>query len=225
MISNLRLVSCLSFLSLAALLFSSPSFASKIGTTPPTAPDPPSLCDSISGNIVQNCGFETGDFTDWTLGANTSYFGVATTFANTGSYGAYMGAVTTSFTSGNTLSQNLATVAGDSYTLSYWVENLDSGPDGFEVLWDGTVIPGSLIVDASAFGYTEYSFTVSATGSSSTLEFDAYQVPSYFGLDDITVLATTPEPEALLLLSISLIGLSFFGWAANRFKAHAVAEA
>ena len=35
--------------------------------------------------------------------------------------------------------------------------------------------------------YTEYTFTVTATGSTSTLEFDARQDPSHWSLDNISV--------------------------------------
>ena len=30
----------------------------------------PSICDGIAGNIVSNCGFESGDFTSWTRSGN-----------------------------------------------------------------------------------------------------------------------------------------------------------
>jgi len=26
-----------------------------------------SYCDGVAGNLIANCGFETGDFTDWAL--------------------------------------------------------------------------------------------------------------------------------------------------------------
>ena len=29
-----------------------------------------SICDAVSGNLVANCGFETGDFTGWILSGN-----------------------------------------------------------------------------------------------------------------------------------------------------------
>ncbi len=30
-----------------------------------------SVCDGVDGNLVQNCGFETGDFTSWTQTGDT----------------------------------------------------------------------------------------------------------------------------------------------------------
>ena len=33
-------------------------------------------CQSVSGNLVTNCGFETGDFTGWTPGGNFEFSSV-----------------------------------------------------------------------------------------------------------------------------------------------------
>ena len=46
-----------------------------------------SLCDALAGNLVVNCGFETGNFTAWTIGGNTAnpggnYYGVDAFDAN-----------------------------------------------------------------------------------------------------------------------------------------------
>ena len=35
----------------------------------------PSICDSIAGNLVANCGFETGTFSSWTQSGNTDFTG------------------------------------------------------------------------------------------------------------------------------------------------------
>jgi len=51
------------------------------------------VCGSIAGNVVANCGFETGDFSGWTLSGNLQggappnfYYGVDNTNPNSGSY-------------------------------------------------------------------------------------------------------------------------------------------
>ena len=36
-----------------------------------------SICDGVPGNLVTNCGFETGNFSGWTQGGNLGYTGVA----------------------------------------------------------------------------------------------------------------------------------------------------
>lgn len=41
---------------------------------------------------ITNGGFETGDFTGWTLGGNTGYTGVTGSYAHSGNFGAYFGA-------------------------------------------------------------------------------------------------------------------------------------
>ena len=44
-------------------------------------------CSAISGNIVQNCGFETGDTSNWTGGTFANGDFVSSAFAHNGTYG------------------------------------------------------------------------------------------------------------------------------------------
>src|SRR4051794_34103498 len=37
------------------------------------------LCDTVSGNLVANCGFETGNFNGWTQAGNTTFTSVTGT--------------------------------------------------------------------------------------------------------------------------------------------------
>jgi PEP-CTERM motif len=201
-------------LGLAGLMAPSVLLAQKTPPSSSPAPDPPSICDSVAGNLVQNCGFETGNFTNWTLGANTSdQFVSGGVIANSGSYGAAMGAVVDNFAAGNSVSQLLSTVAGDTYNLDYHVENTGGGINGFEALWNGSVIAASVITNSGAFGYTEYYFTgLLASSSSTSLEFDAYQQPAFYGLDDVSVV--TPEPSSILLMGSGLLTLG--SWVRRR---------
>ncbi len=83
-------------------------------------------------SVVQNGGFETGDFSGWTLLGNTTtpttvYNAVESldagfTVVHSGRYGAFLGDAQVA-----TLSQSLATVPGQCYLLSLWLDNPTSG--------------------------------------------------------------------------------------------------
>ena len=115
-----------------------------------------------------------------------------------GQFGASIGAMG----SDATLSQTLQTTAGQQYTLSFWLENQGAGPNDFTVKWNGTTILA--LANASAQDYTQYSYTVTATGTTSVLEFDARQDPARWDLDNISVVATGPQlPSAPTITSFS----------------------
>src|SRR5205823_14488291 len=48
-------------------------------------------CTLVPGNLVANCGFETGDFTNWTQGGDLSDTRVSSEGAHSGSFGAHLG--------------------------------------------------------------------------------------------------------------------------------------
>lgn len=153
------------------------------------------------GNYVVNCGFETGDFTGWTVGGNTSFTGVSTFNPHSGDYAAYLGPVG----SDGTLTQNVGgpiTV----YTVSFWLYNEGTVPNDFTVLWNGNDV-GPDLVNASAFPYTEVSGILAgnAGAGSNTLTFVFSQNSGYFFLDDVFV--GTPEPGSLLLFGTGTVGL------------------
>jgi hypothetical protein len=179
------------------LLVTIPSFAAS------------SLCDAMAGNLVLNCGFETGDFTDWTVTLNTGFSSVTPNapFVNSGTFGAQLGPVGAD----GSLTQVIADTAG-TVSLDFWLLNDSSGTNDFTVEWNGVVVPttDTPFVDAGAFPYTEEGPVTLASTGSDTLQFFYRQDPSYLGLDDISVVqlttATTPEPGSILLL-ITVVGL------------------
>lgn len=177
-----------------------------------------SICDGVSGNLVTNCGFETGDFTGWTLGGDTTFMGVSGSYANSGSFGAFLGPVG----SDSSLSQ----FVGDNstrYEISFYLEGNSSGPNDFTALWNGT--PLLSLVNADPFSYTLYTFDVAGNSGagSNLLEFDMRNDPSYWGLDDVSVVnigggGPTPEPSSLLLLGSGLLTVG--GVIRRKFRAN-----
>jgi hypothetical protein len=176
-----------------------------------------SICDGVSGNLVTNCGFETGDFTGWTLSGDTTFMGVSSSYANSGNFGAFLGPVG----SDSSLSQ----FVGDNstlYEISLYLQGNGSGPNDFTASWNGNVLLS--LVDSPAFGYTQYTFDVSGNSGagSNLLEFDMRNDPSYWGLDDVSVVntggPTTPEPSSLLLLGSGLLTVG--GVIRRKFRAN-----
>jgi hypothetical protein len=145
----------------------------------------------IETSIVQNGGFETGDFSNWTLvgntvSGNTAYNAVESLSAypdvvHTGNYGAFLGDIQLA-----TLTQSLPTAIGQSYLLSFWVSNRTGGSnEKFKVYWNNNLIYN--LSNPSSFALTNQKFVVTATGTNTTLQFAVQNNPDHFGLDDVTV--------------------------------------
>jgi len=144
------------------------------------------------GPLVQNGGFETGNFSSWTLNGSSTYNIVtsSSSFVHSGSYGAALG----QYGSLGYLYQTLTTSPGQNYLLSLWLDNPNNRygatPNQFLVQWNGTTIFNQTNLPYTA--WTNLQFIVTATSASTVLQFGFEDTPYYLGLDDISVTPISP---------------------------------
>jgi uncharacterized protein (TIGR03437 family) len=147
-----------------------------------------SICDAVPGNLVANCGFETSDFTDWTITAAAagSDFDTIEYHPNSGTYGARFGALDGV---NDYIDQSLATIPGHSYKISFYLDasRLNTGGT-FVANWNGTNI--LKISGATGSGYSLYTFTLPATSNNTDLQFGGNSLPAFYYLDDVVVTDT-----------------------------------
>lgn len=168
-------------------------------------------CEAVSGNVVTNCGFETGTFAGWTLVDPNNFSSVDRHNPYTGTYAATLGPEP------GTLSQTLTTVAGTFYNFSFYMQNevaVDPtgtpypGPDSFQVsVTDASNTTTNLFGPQSipqTPSYLNYTFSFIGSGSD-TITFTMNNVPSYYDIDNVTVNAPTPEPSSLALMGTGAV--------------------
>jgi len=178
-------------------------------------------------NLVLNGSFSSGDFTDWTpyACATVCSFGTwtiasAPTASGTAPPSGGKAATTgcngvdcNSVTLGTRFLQTLPTIAGQTYTLSFYYDAGANATFGSElqVLWNGAAVPAGTIVNAAASTWSQRTFTATATGTSTVLEFIGEQIPAQMYVTGISVTAAvpaTPIPAALPLVIAGLAGLA-----------------
>ena len=141
---------------------------------------------SAQANIVANGGFETGDFTGWTVSGAGAFTGVDGTTPQAGSYAAYVGDPAT-------LRQTLNTVAGQHYTIDFWLQ-AEADVTGAAVM--------SLTDAAATNGYVHYSFDLVANSALTDLAFQFSNSPAFWDLDSVSA-NRVPEPGSLALVALA----------------------
>lgn len=185
---------------------------------------------AVRAELITNGGFETGDFSGWTLSGNTQNVGVCASgsffpgapdlqgslcTANSGNFSAALGP----YGDPVHLSQTVATTAGELYALTFFLRTDNGGLDptqlaslgpqfnSFDVNFGGTNFYSfSDLADSNlAFTGITLSTNLVASGDTTMLEFVTQNQPGGFFLDDVS-LAPVPEPASFLLLTVALLG-------------------
>ena len=188
-----------------------------------------SICDSIAGNLVGNCGFESADFSMWTVtgnlqgGINGNYIGVDTEDPHSGNYQAYLGAQSANQQTGSgnlygpatTLSQAIATTNYHLYSVDFSLDtNGCSAFDGdcpgyhnyFDVYLNGHQVFATKDIPNSGGLYNSFHFVASSiNGTPHNIQFDFTNDSDVFLFDDVSVVdlgpgSQTPEPASFWLM-------------------------
>ena len=177
-------------------------------------------------NIVQNGSFSGGTLAPWTQ----TQWGVGTFPPTDGgaqpagtTFAAALectGAGCNDPTTGATLKQTLATTPGQTYTLTFAYDaGAHSGIETtiLQVYWNGALVSGGAITNAAASTWGQYSFSVTATGASTVLEFTGRQDPG--AALYLTNISVDPQPSfspipGTLLLELLGMGsvLAYLAW-------------
>jgi uncharacterized protein (TIGR03437 family) len=161
------------------------------------------ITQSARANLITNGGFETGDFSGWTVfGIDNDVVGANPfTSPHSGNFQALFGS------GSNFITQNVTTTPGSSYVISFWLAaSVPQGGSPFvSVNWSGSTIFSDSLT--SPFGYTEYTFAVNALSPATPLQFQFFSIfGNLFFLDDISVTVNN-KPAAVYYISPTQINV------------------
>ena len=170
-----------------------------------------SVAHPAKANPITNGGFETGDFTGWTVSDRRVF--VKRTFNGIAPHSGHYQAV---FTGNDIIDQLPVIIPGQSYTFDFWLAHVAGpGPGG-----EFAAVFGSLLLfifDQPSFGYTHYTFDVTATAPTRILFGTVSRGGERWLLDDVSLTPTgvsVPDSGS----TASLLGFALLGLAGLRRK-------
>lgn len=158
-----------------------------------------SSCDGLGGNLLANCGFESGGTAGWTVGGDTTNAVVTGRSARTGSYGFEAGPPWPydAYPEGTTLGQTVSTTAGHAYAVSFSVNSAiapqpahDSQLTFFVYDGDSAILRYPFAVSS---GWRDLTYTWIANSTSATVSFDFYGGAGGIWYVDDVVLEEVPD--------------------------------
>jgi hypothetical protein len=165
-----------------------------------------------AANLVANGGFEEPffgiPFHFWTLFGNTDFAGTACPGADPVVTEGNCAAVFGGGNSTGGITQNLSTIAGQTYQINFSFLPDGQTPSFFSASFDGVTLVS--LTDPPASAYQAFSFTALATGASTALTFTFRDDPGLLWFDAVSVVAAAavPAPAGLVLVGLGLVGLS-----------------
>ena len=156
-------------------------------------------------NLVVNGGFESGNFTGWTL-THGQYTYVTAGGAYDGTYDYFNG----EYAPGSTLSQIVDTTVGDWYILTFWLAESSYGSSpgySFTAATDASATPLLMLSNTADFAYTLFTEEFQATNITTTISFSGYNLPGGTNMDDVSLVDAAPEPGTWGFMALGGVAL------------------